>query len=109
MKSIADCCFIGIELTGLPILLLLLLLFESKEAPKLALVFTEVDKEKLKARRNEVLKSKGVSATAQEGIGSYSYDELQKIFGKDDLDVIITRDESGVRLQVGKSAEEKEK
>ncbi len=84
-------------------------LFESKEAPKLALVFTGVDKEKLKARRNEVLKSKGVATTAQEGIGSYSYDELQKIFGKDDLDVIITRDESGVRLQVGKSAEEKEK
>ena len=81
-------------------------LFESKEAPKLALIFAEVDKEKLKARRNEVLKSKGVSAAAQEGIGSYSYDELQKIFGKEDLDVIITRDESGVRLQVGKGTEE---
>jgi DNA-binding response OmpR family regulator len=82
-------------------------LFESKEVPKLSLVFTESEKEKLKERRNAVLKSKGVSNAS--GIGAYTYDELQKIFGKDDLDVIITRDSTGVKLRVGKStSEEKE-
>ncbi|MFI5412689.1 MAG: hypothetical protein ACHQX1_02260, partial [Candidatus Micrarchaeales archaeon] len=80
-------------------------LFESKEVPKLSLIFTESEKEKLKQRRNEVLKSKGV--TNQSGIGAYTYDELQRIFGKDDLDVIITRDSTGVRLQVGKGDDEK--
>ena len=85
-------------------------LFESKEAPKLSLVFTESNKSALKERRNQVLRDKGVSPTAPStGIGAYTYDELQKIFGKDDLDVTITRDEKGVRLQVGKTIEEEKK
>jgi DNA-binding response OmpR family regulator len=79
-------------------------LFESEEVPKLSLIFAESDKEKLKERRNAVLKSKGVSNVS--GIGAYTYDELQKIFGKDDLDVIITRDSTGVKLRVGKSTKE---
>ncbi len=79
-------------------------LFESKEVPKLSLVFTESEKEKLAERRNEILKNKKVSNAS--GIGAYTYDELQRIFGKDNLDVKITRDEKGVRLQVGKEAKE---
>ncbi len=81
-------------------------LYESEEVPKLSLIFTESEKEKLKQRRNEVLKSKGVSGAST--IGAYTYDELQKIFGKDDLDITITRDVTGVRIQVGKAKEEKE-
>jgi DNA-binding response OmpR family regulator len=79
-------------------------LFESEEVPKLALVFTESEKEKLKERRNEVLKSKGTAGNG--GIGTYTYDELQKIFGKEDLEIIIKRDSSGVRLKVGKRPED---
>ncbi len=78
-------------------------LFESEEVPKLSLVFTESEKEKLKERRNAVLKSKGLS---ESGIGAYTYDELMKIFGKDALDIKITRDSAGVRLHVGRSQEE---
>lgn len=79
-------------------------LFESEEVPKLSLVFTESDKEKLKERRNQVLRSKGVSNPG--GIGAYTYQELQKILGKEDLDIKITRDSGGVRLHVSKSADE---
>ncbi len=80
-------------------------LFESREAPKLYLTFTESEKEQLKERRNEVLRDKGVEPTVTPG--SYSYSELQKIFGSDDLDVVITRDDTGVKLQVGKANTEK--
>ena len=80
-------------------------LFDTKEVPKLSLVFTESEKEKLRERRNEVLRSKGAQENASPG--AYTYDELQRIFGKEDVDVIITRDDSGVRLQVGKSADDK--
>jgi DNA-binding response OmpR family regulator len=75
-------------------------LFESKEVPKLSLVFTEYEKEDLRTRRNEVLKNKGALADTP---GAYSYEELQKIFGRDDLDITIKRDNRGVRLQVGKT------
>jgi DNA-binding response OmpR family regulator len=74
-------------------------LFETEEVPKLTLRFTISEKEKLKERRNEVLKNKGVSTN---DIGSYTYDELQKIFGNEDFDIIITRDSEGVKMRVGK-------
>ncbi len=76
-------------------------LFESKEVPKLSLIFTEYQKDQLLARRNEVLKKKGAR---QDTPGAYSYEELQKIFGREDLDITIKRDERGVRLQVGKAS-----
>ncbi len=76
-------------------------LFESKEVPKLSLVYTETEREKLKERRDEILESRN----SQNGeIGAYTYNELQKLFGKDNLDITITRDSSGVRLKVSKSA-----
>ncbi len=78
-------------------------LVESDELPKLALVFTETPKDQLKQRRNEVLKNKGVSpAGGAPTIGAYTYEELQKMFGKDNLDITITRDNTGVRIQVSK-------
>ncbi|MCL4372409.1 response regulator [Candidatus Marsarchaeota archaeon] len=78
-------------------------LFESKEVPKLSLVYTPIEKEKLKERRNEILENKAASGVSE--IGSYTYEELQKLFGREDLDIIITRDSNGVKLQVGKNAD----
>ncbi len=81
-------------------------LFESKEVPKLSLVYEESDKDKIKERRSEILKSKGSNAS---DVGSYTYDELRKLFGRDDLDIRITRDSNGVRLHVGKTMEDNDK
>jgi DNA-binding response OmpR family regulator len=78
-------------------------LFESKEVPKLSLVYNEIGKSDLKKRRSEILESK---TEGQGDIGTYTYEELQKLFGSSDLDVVITRDSNGVRLQVGKNASE---
>ena len=80
-------------------------LFESKEVPKLSLVYKETVKEELKKRREAILEKK---QDGQSGVGAYTYEELQKLFGRSDLDIIITRDSQGVRLQVGKNASEKE-
>jgi DNA-binding response OmpR family regulator len=76
-------------------------LFESKEVPKLSLVYNEIGKNELKKRRSEILESKPNNQT---DVGTYTYEELQKLFGRSDLDIIITRDSNGVRLQVGKNA-----
>ncbi|MCL4404940.1 response regulator [Candidatus Marsarchaeota archaeon] len=81
-------------------------LFESKEVPKLSLAYNEIGKSELNKRRNEILESK---SGAQGNVGTYTYEELQKLFGRSDLDIVITRDSSGVRLQVGKNADEQEK
>ncbi len=80
-------------------------LFESKEVPKLSLIYTEYEKEKLLERRNEILKNKGAQ---KDGIGSYTYEELQRMFGNDSLDIKITRDTSGVRIRVGKVREDEQ-
>ncbi len=78
-------------------------IFDTKEMPKLALVYTESEKEKLRERRNKIIERKAVSGAST--AGSYSYEELQKMFGSEELDIKITRDPKGVRLLVGKSAE----
>ena len=78
-------------------------LFESKEVPRLSLVYTETDKESLKSRRSEVLESRG---PAKGNIGTYTYDELQKLLGRDNLDISITRDNNGVHIRVGKGPED---
>ncbi|MCL4373443.1 MAG: response regulator [Candidatus Marsarchaeota archaeon] len=80
-------------------------LFDSNEVPKLTLTFEVLQKEKIKERREEILRSKGDAARP---IGAYTYDELQKLFGDKDLDVKITRDSSGVKLQVGKGDDKDE-
>ncbi|MEM0107097.1 MAG: response regulator [Candidatus Micrarchaeaceae archaeon] len=74
-------------------------IFDMAEAPKLSIVFTESNKDDRISRRNEVLKNKGIAA---DNIGSYSYEELQKMFGDDNLDIQITRDANGVKLNIGK-------
>jgi CheY-like chemotaxis protein len=74
-------------------------LFESDEVPKLSIKFTESEKADRIARREEVLRSRGGQA---DDIGAYTYEELQKMLGSGSLNIIISRDNSGVRLRVGK-------
>ncbi|MCL5430322.1 MAG: response regulator transcription factor [Candidatus Marsarchaeota archaeon] len=81
-------------------------IFESEDVPKLSIEYKELDRDDIEQRRNEVLKDKGAKKPSE--IGAYTYDELQKIVGKDALDIIITRDSSGVRLRVGKSMQKEE-
>ncbi len=80
-------------------------LFESNEIPHLYIVYTESEKEKLKERRSEILKLRNLEKNE---VGLYTYNELQKLFGRDDLDVRITRDPNGVKLHVGKEIKKKE-
>lgn len=68
--------------------------------PRLSLSYTTIPKGTVKAKRAEILKSKH----AGKGIGSYTYDELRQMLGSDNIDISITRDESGVKLAVGKGA-----
>ncbi len=77
-------------------------LFDSNQVPKLSLTYTAMEKEQLEERRKEILESKGMGNGE---IGTYTYEELQKLFDREDLDVIITRDANGVKLRVGKSPE----
>ena len=72
-------------------------LFESENLPKLSIIYDELEKDKLKERRDEIIKAKGSS-----GIGDYTYDEIISLFGEHDFDVRITRDPNGVKLQVSK-------
>ncbi len=68
--------------------------------PTLSLTYSEIKRETLIARRAEVLKEKRASGD----IGSYTYDELRRMLGSDELDITITRDSNGVKLSVGKGA-----
>ncbi len=80
-------------------------LFESKTVPRLSLVYEESKKDKIRERRNEILKSKTTKS-----ISSYTYEEIRQMFGNEDLDIRITRDSKGVKLQVSKERDdEKEK
>ncbi len=78
-------------------------IFDSDELPKLSLSFTESSKDDMILRRDEVLKSKTKNAGASpESIGTYTYEELEKMFGADNLDIRITRDANGIKLSIGK-------
>jgi len=76
----------------------------SVQNPTLALGYNEIKKEMLIARRAEVLKGK----KKKEDVGSYTYDELRRMLGSENLDITITRDDNGVKLSVGKRAEKEE-
>lgn len=76
------------------------------EVPNLSLVYTTIEKDFLKERRAEVLKSKEESG-GKTDVGAYTYDELRHMFGSEDLDIRITRDLNGIRLSVGKGASDK--
>ncbi len=79
-------------------------LFESKEIPKLSLSYAELDKENIVERRKSILSERGTSAR---DIGSYTYEELQRLlesgeFSDKEFDIKITRDDNGVKINVGK-------
>ncbi len=74
-------------------------LFEAEELPRLSILFSESLKRDRIAKREEVLRNKG---TRGDNIGSYTYEELQKMLGSGDLNIVITRDSTGIRLRVGK-------
>ncbi len=69
--------------------------------PAVALVYSEIKKDSILARRAEVLKGKKKG----EEIGAYTYDELRLMLGSENLDITITRGGNGVKLSVGKHAE----
>ncbi len=72
---------------------------DSEEMPKPSIEFIESDKSDRIARREEVLRDRGGRA---DNIGSYTYEELQRMLGSGSLNVIISRDANGVKLRVGK-------
>jgi DNA-binding response OmpR family regulator len=69
------------------------------DSPKLQLIYNPIEKDFLVQRRNEILKSKG---GGRKDIGAYTYDELRKMLGSEELDITITRTDDGVRLSIGK-------
>ncbi len=76
-------------------------LFESKTVPRLSLIYEESKKDKIRERRNEILKGKTTKS-----ISSYTYEEIRQMFGNEDLDIRITRDSKGVKLQVSKERDD---
>jgi CheY-like chemotaxis protein len=72
-------------------------LFESEAVPRLSILYEEIEKDKLKERRDEIIKAKGSS-----GIGDYTYDEIISLFSDKSFDIKITRDPRGVKLHVSK-------
>jgi len=78
-------------------------MFDANEIPRLELAYEESSIDAIKQRRDEILKSR-----SDKEIGSYTYDELRRLFTGERLDVRITRDSSGVKLQVGKQNSEDE-
>ncbi|MEM0094415.1 MAG: response regulator [Candidatus Micrarchaeaceae archaeon] len=73
------------------------------EEPKLSLIYTTIEKDSLIKKRAEIIKSKPVK-----DIGSYTYEELRRMLGSDNLDITITRDPSGVKLSIGKGPHKRE-
>jgi len=79
-------------------------LFDSNEVPKLSLVYSEIEKSEIKKRIDELNKDKKAAPSGE--FGSYTYEELQRLFGREDFDIKITRDGDSVRLHVGKRGNE---
>ncbi len=78
--------------------------YESADKPHMHLSYKKITKESLLEKREQVLKSKKKGgAGSGGGIGLYTYEELRRILGSDSLDIIIKRDEHGVKLSVGKN------
>jgi DNA-binding response OmpR family regulator len=69
----------------------------SAQNPTLALTYSEIRRDTLAERRAEVLKDK-----PNDDIGSYTYDELRRMLGSENIDITITRDNNNIRLKVSK-------
>ncbi len=77
----------------------------------MGLAYMPIQKSTLMARRAVILKNRQTESTMKDGksIGSYTYEELRNMLGSDNLDIIITRDSSGVKLSVGKGSKHEQK
>lgn len=73
------------------------------ETPKLELTYSPIEKDFIMQRRSEILSSK----PDKTDIGSYTYEELRKMLGSEELDITITRGQDGVRLSIGKGGKGK--
>ena len=74
------------------------------EKPSLSIGYTVIERKALMEKRAEILKNKGKEPSLGKDIGSYTYEELRRMLGSDNLDITITRDPNGgVKLSVGKS------
>ncbi len=83
-------------------------LFETKEIPKLSLSYAELDRDSIVERRKSILSERGGSTR---DIGSYTYEELQRLLESGEMenkefDVKITRDNNGVKINVGKQPQQ---
>ncbi|MGC9132658.1 MAG: response regulator, partial [Candidatus Micrarchaeia archaeon] len=92
--------FIYQEKGYLPIEAELTTIFESEKVPKLELVLKEIPKEELLSKRKEILGERKFV-----DIGSYTYEELQKMLGNG-VNVVITRGPYGVQISVTKEKKE---
>lgn len=75
----------------------------SAQNPVLALAYTEIRRETLAERRAEVLKDK-----TNDDIGAYTYEELRRMLGSENIDITITRENNNIRLSVSKRAKDEE-
>jgi DNA-binding response OmpR family regulator len=73
------------------------------ERPELSLSYKKIQKSDLTAKRSEIIKNKNAKS-----IGSYTYEELRKMLGSNNLDIVIRRDAHGAKLSIGKSSEDDE-
>jgi len=74
------------------------------EKPSLSIVYTTIERKAIMEKRAEILKNKGKTQEIGKDIGSYTYEELRRMLGSDNLDITITRDPNGgVKLSIGKS------
>lgn len=95
--------FIYQEKGYLPIEVPMESIFENEKLPKLEIATEEIEKEKIMSTRKMILGNKDFS-----DIGSYTYDELQKMLGSN-IEVAITRGPFGVRISVSKEKENSKK
>jgi DNA-binding response OmpR family regulator len=95
--------FIYQEKGYLPIETELETIFETEKIPKLELSIKEIPKEEILSKRKEILKEKTFK-----DVGSYTYEELQKLLGEG-VDVVITRGPHGVQITVSKEKKEEKK
>jgi len=95
--------FIYQEKGYLPIEAELETLFETEKIPKLELSIKEIPKEEILSKRKEILREKTFK-----DVGSYTYEELQKLLGEG-VDVVITRGPHGVQITVSKEKKEEKR
>ena len=73
---------------------------------KLGIKYISIGKNQIAEKKEEIIKERKLKENVSYSIGSYTYEELRKLLGSEDLDISITRGPGGVRLSVGKNKKE---